>query len=66
MNILHVFSGGLDSTVLLSKLIFEENKVSCISFAYGSKHSKMELQAAREICYYYKMYHQVINLNFST
>jgi 7-cyano-7-deazaguanine synthase len=46
MRTLHVYSGGLDSTVLLSHLIKEKHEVRCLSFSYGSKHNEKERMAA--------------------
>lgn len=43
-----IYSGGLDSTVLLYNLLSEGKKVSCLSFNYGQKHAK-ELLSARSI-----------------
>lgn len=35
-----IFSGGLDSTTLLYKLLSDGYKVSCLTFNYGQKHLK--------------------------
>lgn len=43
-----IYSGGLDSTVLLYKLLEEGLHVHALSFQYGQKHGK-ELAAAKEI-----------------
>jgi 7-cyano-7-deazaguanine synthase len=48
MNIVHVFSGGMDSTTLLYKLRDEGHALYPISVNYGQRHSK-ELDAARHI-----------------
>jgi 7-cyano-7-deazaguanine synthase len=46
-----IYSGGLDSTVLLYKLIKSDNReVRCINFWYGSKHNIRERRAAQMIC----------------
>lgn len=47
------FSGGLDSTVLLSKLLHEGRHVTCVSYKYGSHHNTLELRAAKTIFEYY-------------
>lgn len=47
------FSGGLDSTVLLSSLLREGRHVTCVSYKYGSHHNKLELKAAKTIYDYY-------------
>lgn len=46
----HIFSGGLDSTVLLYDLLNQGHKVTCIHFQYGSKHNKAELDCAKKTC----------------
>lgn len=43
-----IYSGGLDSTVLLYKLIHEGRKIAPLSIAYGQRHEK-ELEAAARI-----------------
>ena len=43
-----LFSGGLDSSTLLYKLIDEGHDVECLAFNYGQKHRR-ELLAAKEI-----------------
>lgn len=47
------FSGGLDSTVLLNKLLSEGRNVTCVSYKYGSHHNTIELKAAKTIFEYY-------------
>jgi 7-cyano-7-deazaguanine synthase len=49
MKVLHVYSGGLDSTVLLAKLLHEKHEVQCLNFYYGSNHNLHERFAARSI-----------------
>lgn len=49
MKTVLVYSGGMDSTTLLYKLLAEGDSVLCLSFDYGQRHKK-ELFAAREIC----------------
>lgn len=43
---IHLFSGGLDSTVLLYDLLDQENHVHCMLFDYGQRHAKELLFAA--------------------
>lgn len=64
MKIVHVYSGGLDSTVLLAKLLHDRNEVSCINFFYGSKHNVMERKAAKSIAMYYQVGLVEVNLEF--
>ena len=49
MKFIHLFSGGLDSTVLLYDLLDQEAHVHCLLFNYGQRHLK-ELQCAENIC----------------
>ena len=42
MKVLHIYSGGLDSTVLLHQLIAQCQEVECVNFNYGSNHNDME------------------------
>jgi len=49
MKTVLVYSGGMDSTTLLYKLLDEGDEVMCLSFDYGQRHKK-EIAAARRIC----------------
>ena len=49
MKTVLVYSGGMDSTTLLYKLLAKGDNVLCLSFNYGQRHKK-ELKAARKIC----------------
>jgi len=49
-RIVVIYSGGLDSTVLLAKCIEEFDSIVALNFAYGSKHNQRERQAARKVC----------------
>lgn len=57
-----LFSGGLDSTVILA--LAHQSHTSCIavSFDYGQRHSA-ELQAASAIAKHYNVAHQVITIH---
>ena len=48
MKTILLFSGGLDSTTLLYKLLADGHEVECLGFDYGQRHRR-ELIAAREI-----------------
>jgi 7-cyano-7-deazaguanine synthase in queuosine biosynthesis len=48
-KVLHVYSGGLDSTVLLYQLLNDGNNVECVNFFYGSNHNSTERECAEEI-----------------
>lgn len=61
MKTVLVYSGGMDSTTLLYKLLKDGDEVVCISFDYGQRHKK-ELRAAAAICKMLKIPHKIINL----
>jgi 7-cyano-7-deazaguanine synthase len=58
-----VYSGGMDSTTLLYKLLEEGREVRAISFNYGQKHSK-ELVFARKTCKKLGVKHKVVDISF--
>lgn len=53
MKTILVYSGGLDSTTLLYKLLADGDTVHALSFNYGQRHKK-ELKAAAKICHAYR------------
>jgi len=62
-----LYSGGLDSTVLLTQCKQEYDEVIALNFDYGSKHNSVERRAARCICdqlnvplYIYNIPHQCL------
>jgi 7-cyano-7-deazaguanine synthase len=57
-----VFSGGLDSTVLLAALLAEGRECKALSVDYGQRHRR-ELVAADKICHKLRVDHKVANLN---
>ncbi|MBF0201913.1 MAG: 7-cyano-7-deazaguanine synthase QueC [Desulfamplus sp.] len=59
-----VFSGGMDSTVLLAALIHEKKRVHALSFDYGSRHNKREIECARAFCRENSVEHTIITLPF--
>lgn len=63
MKTILVFSGGLDSTTLLYKLLSEGKEVKAISFDYGQRHSK-ELIFAGLTCERLGIEHEIIKLDF--
>lgn len=65
MKILHVLSGGLDSTVLLGHFFNEGHDVSAITFQYGSRHNKNELRAATALCACHGIKHRVWDVDLS-
>lgn len=48
--VVHLLSGGLDSTVLLYDLLQQQCQVHCILIDYGQKHCRKELGVASMIC----------------
>jgi 7-cyano-7-deazaguanine synthase len=56
-----IYSGGMDSTVLLYWLRKFGHDVSCVSFHYGQRHSK-ELDCAARICDLLGVEHDIIQL----
>lgn len=52
MKVIVIYSGGLDSTVLLTKAVKEYDEVTAVNFNYGSKHNVRERHAAQQICDY--------------
>ncbi len=63
MKTVIVFSGGMDSTTLLYKLLAEGKEVKAISFNYGQRHSK-ELKFAKDTCDKLGVPHKVIDISF--
>ena len=62
MKIVLCYSGGLDSTVLLSSLKSEGHFVNAFSVDYGQRHVK-ELSAANALCDYYQVQHEIADLS---
>lgn len=60
-----IYSGGMDSTVLLYKLVrdYGAKNVLAISFNYQSKHNDQEFIRARRSCRLLKVKHRRINLS---
>lgn len=57
-----IYSGGLDSTVLLHK--YKERISVALSFDYGSNHAKRELECAKKNCQKLGIEHIIIPLDF--
>lgn len=57
-----LFSGGLDSTVVLALALAKGCECYALSFDYGQRHHD-ELQSARAIADFYKVHHQIISLD---
>ncbi|MGN1362228.1 MAG: 7-cyano-7-deazaguanine synthase QueC [Methanobrevibacter sp.] len=58
-----VLSGGLDSTVAMSSYI-NDYDIYAITFDYGQKAIKQEINAANNICKYYDIPHKIIDLKW--
>jgi 7-cyano-7-deazaguanine synthase len=65
MKVIHVLSGGLDSTTLLYWLLDKGHEVECISFDYGQRHKK-ELECAKITCKKLKVKHTVVDITSIT
>ena len=65
MKVLHVYSGGLDSTVCLYHLLKAGRTVECLNFFYGSKHNTRERAAAEAICAILNVPLRKIDLDFN-
>lgn len=61
MKTILVYSGGLDSTVLLYHLLAEGQEVHALSVNYGQRH-RCELERAAEICAQAQVPHQTADL----
>ncbi len=57
-----VFSGGLDSTVLLAKLLADGRECLAFTVNYGQRHAR-EIDAASEICRQLNVRHQIADLS---
>lgn len=60
-KILHIYSGGLDSTVLLYYLLSKKYIVECLGINYGQKHKK-ELNSAQYFCKKEKIKYDILDL----
>jgi 7-cyano-7-deazaguanine synthase len=56
-----LLSGGLDSTVLTTKIVREHDKVHAVTAWYGQKHSR-ELESARLVADHFDIEHHQISL----
>lgn len=57
-----LLSGGLDSVVSLAILKKEQDIKLALTFDYGQKASKQEIEASKKIANYYNVEHKVIEL----
>ena len=56
-----LLSGGLDSTVLLAKLVTENRRVLAMGVDYGQRHSQ-ETEAAQAVCAHYGVEYRLADL----
>lgn len=56
--VIHLFSGGLDSTVMLFDLLDQNCDVHCVLFDYGQAHRNRELSKARSVLQMLQFYSQ--------
>ena len=59
-----LLSGGLDSVVSLGLCKTEYNVELALTFDYGQKSAKEEIEASRQIAEYYNIEHKVIKLDW--
>lgn len=57
-----LLSGGLDSLVSLGVGFEQYNIQLALTFDYGQKSAKYEIEASKEICEYYNIKHEIIEL----
>lgn len=62
MKAVILFSGGVDSTVLLARALAHDKECLALSFDYGQRH-KVELQYAAKIAHHYSVRHQIITID---
>ena len=58
-----ILSGGVDSTTLLHRMVYQFDKVIALSFDYGQRHRK-ELYFAKKTCQKLNIEHKIIKLSF--
>ena len=63
MKVLLSLSGGLDSAVLLTKLVDLGYEVFAVTFDYGSKHGEYEIKAAKSLAAWFGVKHQVMDVS---
>lgn len=59
-----LLSGGLDSVVSLGITKEKYNITLALTFDYGQKSAKQEIETSAKICAYYKIQHKVIKLDW--
>ena len=59
-----LLSGGLDSLVSLALAKDEYNIELALTFDYGQKPAKYEIETCKKICEFYKIQHKIIDLDW--
>ena len=59
-----LLSGGLDSSVNLASCVQEDEPVLALTAYYGQRSAEREIDAARKICHYYNVSHEVVELRW--
>ncbi len=62
MKAIILFSGGIDSTVMLATALASDRSCLALSFDYGQRH-RIELESAKNITRYYNIDHKIISLD---
>jgi len=63
MKAIVALSGGMDSATVLRRAMLEnEDDVLAVSFYYGSKHARWELEAAQKVADRYAVAHKTIDI----
>lgn len=57
-----LLSGGLDSTVSTSIALKKSNVILVLTFDYGQRAAKREIEAAQKLCRIWKIKHKVVKL----
>lgn len=58
-------SGGIDSTVILNWVASEGHEIHAVSFNYGQRHLKREMECAEKNCKHVNVKsHKILNLDF--
>ena len=62
MRSIVLLSSGLDSTVAFKEAYDRSDKVQCVTFDYGQRAGKREIEFAKAICRQFKIEHIIIEL----
>ncbi len=62
MKAIILFSGGLDSTVVLAMALSDKKDCMALSFDYGQRH-RIEIEHAKKIAEHYRIPHKIITID---